>query len=436
MQRIFFAFLFSLVVITSEAQHFPPVGAVWKFDYHDGNIYPYSAPYYPKAYWSVVKDTLITGKLCRKLVNTNLVDINDSCGSTKVSFFYESNDSLYQYSCLNKKFQLYFNFKMNVGDTISLPQNYYLQYIDTLVMEGFNDSLLIKKYHLVEKYPGHHRLLIYDKIINPNYLNSIDEYFDENGIMEWSGWQLRCYSDSFYKDLRYSYLLIQYSCDYYSYRPIQPPFQFGTWTYSLPRTSPGSPSDLIKIRSQSLSLNGKNYSRLTPFFNGKDSLPEGNILITSDSIGMLFYDNGNLYRFYDFSLNVGDTGIGYCGPFCKPYLALNAQDKVPNKIMPFKYRVKEVYYDRRDSNYFGGWGTGKKMIVTPVAYNLVEQGKYANWQFNGPIYEGVGCTISLFGEPSNSPAVYDTGFLRCYSTDFDLSFLNYKTVKRGLPCDA
>ena len=235
-------FLFFSSIV--KAQHFPPVGAVWKFDYVDGNFYPWWAPYYPKTTWSVVKDTLINGKICRKLVKSNLEDLNDSCGSSKVYFFYESSDSLFSYSCLDNKFHLYFNFNIKVGDTVL--SNYVLQYIDSIVMKGINDSMYIKKYHLIETYTGNHGKIIYDKIFNAQYQNSINEYFPAIGIPEWSGWSLRCYSDSIFKELRFPSYSNHYSCDYSSYRPIQPPSQFGIWTYSLPRTSSISSNNFCK----------------------------------------------------------------------------------------------------------------------------------------------------------------------------------------------
>ncbi|UTW61683.1 T9SS type A sorting domain-containing protein [bacterium SCSIO 12741] len=91
-----------------------PVGSQWTFGaYYGGDMYG-SDKESGFTKLEAVKDTVILGKTCSKLV----WDRNLTCGPLGISYFYEENGKAYRYLPHAADFELYADYTVNVGDTL------------------------------------------------------------------------------------------------------------------------------------------------------------------------------------------------------------------------------------------------------------------------------------------------------------------------------
>tara|TARA_Y100000589_G_scaffold331882_2_gene387645 strand:- start:25432 stop:26358 length:927 start_codon:yes stop_codon:yes gene_type:complete len=196
---IFFLTFISLFT-NSKAQNFAPIGATWYYDevfsFTNSNARDFIK-------FTVVKDTVINGQLCSKIVKRHrvLCAFRDS-----VEFIYTQNDTVFFYDTSFNTFQILYDFNAQAGDSWQILMKNNQNTIDTLTIRVDSTSttlingLSLKTLHVtyISSNP--------DAVMN--YYNSkiIERIGDMQYMFNWSPYTftcddnasngLRCYQDS------------------------------------------------------------------------------------------------------------------------------------------------------------------------------------------------------------------------------------------------
>lgn len=188
------------------AQDFAPVGATWHYSerFFDGLPSPQEG--YNKL--ESVKDTMIHGKLCRKIEKEDRISCSDR---PETEYLYTSNDSTFFLDPVIDDFQLLYNFNAEKGDSWNILLNNYPELImdtakihvdssDVISINGIELKRLYVTYQIIhvengdgfvfEEYPA----TIIQSIGDTKYMFNFNSYAygacDGNFMND-----LRCYSD-------------------------------------------------------------------------------------------------------------------------------------------------------------------------------------------------------------------------------------------------
>lgn len=109
---LFSLFLLGLTAF-AQTNDWAPVGATWWYDQEQ-----VSGPEDTYLRISSVKDTLVMGHPCRKLIKKSAWQ--NGASKLGVLFTYEDSGKVYQLNPKGTQFQLWFDFSVNVGDTVTV----------------------------------------------------------------------------------------------------------------------------------------------------------------------------------------------------------------------------------------------------------------------------------------------------------------------------
>ena len=187
---------------SSIAQEFAPIGAEWY--YSEAHVYSNNIGY---LMIKSVKDTIISGKECRKL------DCDEVCWNPSgFQFIHYSNDSLYYYNPNLNSFQLISAFNSKKGDSWNILIKDYDETIDTIsVSVDSTDIININEKSLRQLYVNYHltdynsdNVLVQDYSYSSRIIERIGDVLYLFNFPVWTGLMcdmnysggLRCYEDS------------------------------------------------------------------------------------------------------------------------------------------------------------------------------------------------------------------------------------------------
>jgi|JI7StandDraft_1071085.scaffolds.fasta_scaffold19664_4 hypothetical protein len=193
---ILFTFLTSIQCAFAQPKQWAPVGATWHFNSYDTT-----------GEWAVYRkievkgDTLIAGKLCRRIEGLAHFLPNSTGLLQQYIYTYDSNNVIFFYDFNTNLFTAYFDHKLNEGDT------FYYKWagkIDTLIvqskiysrMDGFNPQNKDSAFFWSFQSPRFNTFLE-----NVGYLNSFTPFYNSIFVLDTTIKGIRCYQDSsvFYK---------------------------------------------------------------------------------------------------------------------------------------------------------------------------------------------------------------------------------------------
>ena len=178
-----------------------PAGAKWYFDYTSEEGY--------KEYFTyeVEKDTVISGKDCKKLIIQHFSS-DKSVYDWGHEYVYQSNNKIYHYH--SDTFNLMYNFGLEAGDTLklNLKSTLFPQFTDTTrynyVIDSLGDTIIdevklkTQYIRLVDQAMSSENLLMFEGIITEKMGNHLSLFGSPLNIVEIPPWYgaLRCYVDS------------------------------------------------------------------------------------------------------------------------------------------------------------------------------------------------------------------------------------------------
>lgn len=202
-----FLLLFIIVSAMITAQDFAPVGATWH--YSESYFGGFPSPVEGSNKFESVKDTLIYGKLCRKIEKEDRVSCSDR---PDTEYLYTSHDSVFCYDPMVSDFQLLYNFSAKKGDSWDILMNNYpdvkkdtakiiVDSTDVITVNGFDLKRMYVTYQIIHVENGSSYLvneycsIIIENIGDIRYMFNYQplwaEVCDGNFMTG-----LRCYSDN------------------------------------------------------------------------------------------------------------------------------------------------------------------------------------------------------------------------------------------------
>ena len=192
--------LLNFVLIVHSQINWAPIGAEWYINHQE--MFPFQAHGYIK--YKVLKDTIIDNHKSKLIVKQE-VKFNGTHVSGDTLFAYVEDSKVYYY--INRKFQMYYDFKVTIGDTVTLSSEIIkCDSISPLIVKRI-DSMKIKDVSILSIILGYTSLKYnfdrHEMQISYNSKFSIDVYHPQcalpNGLIvdDFSPPDyLRCYHDS------------------------------------------------------------------------------------------------------------------------------------------------------------------------------------------------------------------------------------------------
>lgn len=152
--------------------------------------YNYASPGGGGSYYlEAVADTIIAGKLCRKLVTQNIFFICPTClsYSKSVRFIHENQDSLFSVTT-NGNLSLIFRYNLQIGDTFSYSPT--IKYLVTRKVDTLISGQTLKKWQL--------KSLCSDTRYNDQFNVFVEKIGSLNNILSLGYY---CFSDAEYYNL-------------------------------------------------------------------------------------------------------------------------------------------------------------------------------------------------------------------------------------------
>lgn len=405
MRRRIFVLLFAFVpciflTLSSFAQSLPPVGAVWT--YFTEGVNPYKGT---QLISTAEKDTVIQQRVCRVIRQSQYLKNKTE---KEVNRYYFCDSSGYVSVLIDSVFVPYFNFNVLAGDTTPVMIRYGKQHPEQ--MEVVVDSVYVKdglRHFWLNPVPSRSRglkTLFAERFFKP-YFHEYLSVVNVVSVME-GGTSLNCYNDS---QINYRGASGKPCIDTFFYQVGSHNSQY---TISKYREAGNDSTPYYTMRC---TMDNNQVSTFTYSDEREQHISAGDLKIKQDETQKVWvWYNNNWVLLYDFMAKAGDTITTTA--VINPLHITNGATGYEG-VTTFQYIIDSV------SQY-------EDQLVQFVS-NIPGSG----WEMPGLIFEGIGSTIALLGQPVINNRQGNPGYVRCFMNNNFFKGIQYFNFSEVSGCN-